>query len=452
MKRRSLSVFSGTAWALTGALSFFLIISLATSAWLVMIPMAKRSADDLAGLIVFAAQTWVELPPDARPALIRELAQEHGLTLKEMPDLDREHATIEPYVRFLHNAVVRRFDQCTPNTTDPETGECIYIGSLDNGSAYWIELPIASHVLRFEFARNRLGTQIPFMLSLILAAGVVITLTTALLIARRLTRPVSALAEQVHRGLPDTPLPLTGPVETRVLIDAINRRSAEVKRLLENRTTLLAGISHDLRTPLTRLSLSVELASATIEPELRAQIEQDIDSMNRLIGEVLLIARGVTRSEGQSIELNSWLGKLVEDGQRSGIDIGLIRPKEPIRLTVPELVLRRVLENLIDNAHRYAPGPQTLRVTRHADTVSICVEDQGPGLSEAEIERLMEPFARQDNARTAVDSHTVSFGLGLSLAKAMTQAQGWSLALHPRKEPNGESGLSACVTLPMPAP
>jgi len=451
MKRHFLSVFSGTALALTGAMVFFLIISLAASAWLVMIPMAKRSADDLAGLIVFSAQTWVELPPTARPALIRELAHEHGLKLDEVGSIDRKHATIVPYVRFLHNAVVRRFDQCSPNTLDPNTGDCIYIGKLSDNKGFWLEVPIAGHVLKFEFARNRLGTQIPFMLALILAAGVILTLSTALWITRRLTRPVSDLAEQVSQGLPDTALPLTGPMETRVLIDAINRRSAEVKRLLENRTTLLAGISHDLRTPLTRLTLGIELAGSAIEPELRTQIDQDIDSMNRLIGEVLMIARGVTRSEGQPIELRSWLDNLVEDARRSGIDITLAAPSDPIDMTLPELVLRRVLENLIDNAHRYAPGPQTLRVTRTMEAVSICVEDSGPGMTEAEIERLVEPFARQDSARVAVHDQPASFGLGLSLAKAMTQAQGWRLELRPRPAQQttaDKGGLNACISLP----
>lgn len=442
--RRSLSVFSATALALTGAMVFFLILSLAASAWLVMIPLAQRSADDLAGLIVFSAQTWVELPASARPALIRELAREHGLELQEVPKIDRKHATIVPYVRFLHDAVVKRFDQCSAKTIDPQTGECIYIGTLPQKKGFWLELPIAGHVLKFEFARDRLGTQIPFMLALILAAGVIITLATALWIARRLTRPVSMLAEQVRHGLPDTPLPLTGPVETRVLTEAINRRSAEVRRLLDNRTTLLAGISHDLRTPLTRLTLGVELAGDQIEPELRRQIDHDIESMTRLIEEILLIARGVARSGSERIVLQDWLAQRLDDARRSGVDIRLIAPETPIVRQLPPIVLRRILENLIDNAHRYAPGPQTLRLSRTADALQLCIEDSGPGLTEEEIETLMEPFARKDSARSGVTGH----GLGLSLARAMAQAQGWTLQLQPRGRSGAASGLQACLIMP----
>ncbi len=451
MKRPIPSVFSATALTLTGAMIFFLLFTLTISAWLVIIPMAKRSADDLAGLIVFSAQTWVELPAYARPALIRELKREHGLDLEEVKTIDREHATIVPYVRFLHDAVVRRFDQCSPSSIDPDTHDCIYIGTLTDNKGFWLELPIAGHVLKFEFSRNRVGTQIPFMLILILAAGVTITLATALWVTRRLTRPVSALTEQVQQGLPDSALPLTGPQETRVLIEAINQRSAEVKRLLENRTAMLAGISHDLRTPLTRLTLGIELAGEGIEPELREQLKQDIATMNRLISEVLLIARGVTRSEGKPVELNAWLANLVTDAKRAGIDITLVGSDQPLTRSIPELVLRRVLENLIDNAHQYAPGPQILRLTQQADATIICLEDQGPGLDEAEIERLLEPFARKDPARTSGPEQGGHFGLGLSIAQAMSQAQGWHLSLAPRAadpKRGHPGGLNACISLP----
>ncbi|OYV28265.1 MAG: hypothetical protein B7Z82_03075, partial [Halothiobacillus sp. 20-54-6] len=144
-------MFSSTALALIGSISIILVFALTAVTWFVMVPMAKRSADDLAALIVLSAQTWTELPKEAQPLLAAELKNQHGLVIEEIPALNRLHSTRLPYVRFLHDAVVRRFNQCPPNTVDPQTGECIYMGTLAEGAGYWIEIPIADDVLKFEF-------------------------------------------------------------------------------------------------------------------------------------------------------------------------------------------------------------------------------------------------------------------------------------------------------------
>ncbi len=448
--RRSWSLFSTTALALIASISIILVFALTAVTWFVMVPMAKRSADDLAALIVLSAQTWTELPKDAQPLLAAELKSQHGLIIQEIPALNRQHSTNLPYVRFLHDAIVQRFNQCPADTVDPKTGECIYMGSQPDGAGYWIELPIADDVLKFEFSPNRVGYKIPFTLGIILAGGILLTLILGLLLARRLTRPVSRLAEQVCRGLPDAPLPLTGPKETRVLIEAVNRRSAEVKRLIEHRTVLLAGISHDLRTPLTRLSLSLALAQEALEPELHDQMQADITQMNQLIGEVLTIARGVSQAPLQRVDATTWLHALITSAARRGITVQLIEPAAAAQLTLAPASAQRILDNLIDNAHRYGKPPITLRRLETPDAHILCIEDHGAGLTADEILTLREPFARKDSARSGV----VGYGLGLSLAGALAQAQGWQLTLHPSGEhphmPKAQapSGLTACLTLP----
>lgn len=453
---RAWSLFSTTAWAIVGSVSIILIFALTAVTWFVMVPIAKRSADDLAALIVLSAQTWVELPKDAQPLLAAELQNQHGLKIEEIHALSRQHGTLLPYVRFLHDAVVRRLNDCPPDTVDPKTGECVYMGALPDRAGYWLELPIADDVLRFEFSRDRVGYRVPFTLGIILIGGVLLTLIVALFLTRRLTRPVSRLAEQVRRGLPDAALPLTGPQETRVLIDAVNRRSAEVARLLENRTVLLAGISHDLRTPLTRLSLGLALAANDLEPALQTQMQADIDQMNRLIGEVLQIARGVNKATNQLIEWPRWLQDYAATWLSHGVEITLVLDEDPKNPTVDVAAdsLRRILDNLIENAQRYGQPPIVLRVLHQADALIVCIEDNGQGLTSDEIIRLREPFARKDEARSGV----TGYGLGLSLAAALAEAQGWALDLyapgaHPYKAQGSVSkGLVACVRLPHSAP
>lgn len=446
------SLFSTTAWALVGSVSFILVFALTAVTWFAMVPMAKRSADDLAALIVLSAQTWVELPKDAQPMLAAELKEQHGLKIDEIQSLSRKHDSLLPYVRFLHDAVVRRLNACPPGTRDIDTGECVYMGVLPDNAGYWLELPMADDVLRFEFSRDRVGYRIPFTLSAILVGGILLTLILALFLTRRLTRPVSLLAEQVSRGLPDAPLPLTGPQETRVLIDAVNRRSAEVARLLENRTILLAGISHDLRTPLTRLSLSLALAQDGVEPELQAQMQADIEQMNRLIAEVLQIARGVSRATSEPVPLHQWLTRFVATWRQRGTGVSLVvdEPSKSLEIDVATDSLHRILDNLIENAHRYGRPPITLRCLRAGDAQILCVEDDGQGLTAEEIIRLREPFARKDEARSGV----TGYGLGLSLALALAEAQGWELTLYAPGEhpypPEGPmpKGLVACLRLP----
>lgn len=446
------SLFSTTAWAIVGSVSFILVFTLTAVIWFAMVPMAKRSADDLAALIVLSAQTWVELPKDAQPLLAAELKEQHGLKIEEIQSLSRQHGTLLPYVRFLHDAVVRRLNACPAGTRDIDTGECVYMGALPDKAGYWLELPMADDILRFEFSRDRVGYRIPFTLSVILVGGVLLTLILALFLTRRLTRPVSLLAEQVRQGLPDAALPLTGPQETRVLIDAVNRRSAEVARLLENRTVLLAGISHDLRTPLTRLSLGLELAQDGIEPELQTQMQADIGQMNRLIAEVLQIARGVSQAACAPTLLHQWLTRFVAAWQQRGTTISLVidEPSAALEIDVATDSLQRILDNLIENAHRYGHPPITLRCLRTVDAQILCIEDEGEGLTATEIVRLREPFARKDEARSGV----TGYGLGLSLALALAEAQGWELDLYaPGEHPYlpedlMPKGLVACLRLP----
>ncbi|MHB9022336.1 MAG: sensor histidine kinase [Halothiobacillus sp.] len=447
---RSWSLFSSTALALISSISVILVFALTAVTWFVMVPMAKRSTDDLAALIILSAQTWTELPKEAQPLLAAELKNQHGLVIEEIPALNRLHSTNLPYVRFLHDAVVRRFNQCPPNTIDPKTGECIYMGKLPEGAGYWLEIPIADDVLKFEFSPSRVGYKIPFTLGVILVSGILLTLLLGLALARRLTLPVSRLAEQVSHGLPDAPLPLTGPKETRVLIEAVNRRSDEVKRLLKNRTVLLAGISHDLRTPLTRLSLSLALAQDALEPELHDQMQADVDQMNQLISEVLHIAHGVSQAPQTCVGARAWLQQRVQAAAQRGINVTLIEPSTDAVLELASQSAQRILDNLIDNAHRYGRPPIVLRRIETANAHFLCIEDQGEGLTSAEIIALREPFARKDTARSGV----TGYGLGLSLAEALAEAQGWTLDLyapgaHPvMPQDQMPKGLTACLQLP----
>ncbi|WP_407275845.1 sensor histidine kinase [Halothiobacillus sp. DCM-1] len=453
MRRPRWSLFSSTALALVGSVGTVLLIALGAVTWLVTVPMAQRSAQDLAGLIVLSAQTWVDTPPSARADFAQILAQEDGIRLEAVPQLSRLHSTRLPYVRFLHDALARRVTNCPPDTIDPATGECVYIGERAQGAGYWLELPVAGQILRFEFSRQRVGYQVPILLGIILIGGMSLTLLIALLVTRQLTRPITQLVEKLPQSLPEQPLPLTGPMETRLLIDAVNQRTGQVRQLQEQRTVLLAGISHDVRTPLTRLTLSLALAEDSLEPTLFQQMQGDIEQIHRLTDEVLQIARGAAQSRKESGIWRDWLSAWLEQTRARGIAITCetLPPADQASFYLATDSLRRILDNLTENAVRYGRAPYVLRCLRRDDAQVLCIEDHGAGLSRAEIEQLRQPFARKDAARTGV----TGYGLGLSLANALAEAQGWRLRLtpgfeHPFVAPDERpSGLVACLIVPI---
>ena len=446
------SLFSSTALALVGSVSMVLIIALASVTWLVAVPMAQRSAQDLAGLIMLSAQTWVDLSPAERTRFAADLAREDGLNLQAVPHLSRLHSTRLPYVRLLHDAVVHRMTECPPDTLDPDTGECVYMGERARGDGYWLEIPFEGQILKFEFTRQRVGYQIPLLLGAILIAGMILTLWIALLITRHLTRPITQLVEKLPHSLPEQPLPLTGPLETRLLIEAVNQRTGQIRQLQEQRTVLLAGISHDVRTPLTRLNLSVALAEPALEPELLQQMQGDIAQIHRLIDEVLQIARGAEHSRKESGQWPDWLHQWQAQTRTRGIEVQLVSQPNgadsAFHLATDSL--RRILDNLMDNAARYGRPPFVLRHHFAAGAHILCIEDQGEGLTHEEILDLQQPFARKDSARTGV----TGYGLGLSLARVLAEAQGWQLQLMSGAEhpflvaADRPRGLVACVLLP----
>jgi len=257
---------------------------------------------------------------------------------------------------------------------------------------------------------------------------------------RQATRPLQQLAEAADtlgRDLDAAPLAEEGPAETRRAAQAFNRMQGRIKRLVDERSRALAAVSHDLRTPLTRLRLRTELVD---DEKLREQMAADLESMAAMIDATLDYLRGLQDSEPACrIDINALLHSLAEDaavlGKAISID-GLAQAPYSGRLTA----LRRALQNLIDNAIKYGHCAH-LRVDDSAESLRIVVEDDGPGIPPAEINRVSEPYYRPDSSRSR---ETGGVGLGLSIVKDIALLHGGEIRLANR--PQG--GLSATLVLP----
>jgi len=409
------------------------VLVMAVFAWWVVVPLGRRSADDLAGLMVLSAQTWTELPPPPRAAFEVELLKSHALALRADAPSAGEHSTWQPpFFYLLEAAFERRTGRALALTTE----------TLDTGIWYWAEVPAGGHQLAVGVSATRVGSQ-PVMAFLVaLLGGLLFALTLAVLLARRLTEPLAKLeaaSALIGQGGSPLLLPETGPLEVVALSRRFNAMAQQVRELISARTTLLAGVSHDLRTPLARMRLALEMLKDQPNPGLIARLEQDMVQMNHLIGNVLDLARGLAQEEPVRTDLADFLNQLGADFANPACPVTVRCPPGP--WNVPASALHRAIGNLLQNAQRYAPNaPVELVASFDAERCHIGVLDRGPGIAPEQLETVFQPFFRLDTSRSPT---TGGSGLGLAIVRELARANGWRVTLEAR--PGG--GLQAWLAL-----
>ena len=263
--------------------------------------------------------------------------------------------------------------------------------------------------------------------------------------ARALRKPLSGFAKAAESFSLDgdvAALPEKGPEEIRAVAKAINTMRARIRKLVDDRTRLLAAMGHDLRTPITRLRLRSEFVG---DDELRGHMLRDLDQMKAMTDGVLSFLRdGQPREAATSIDLASSLQTICDQFADLGYTVsyeGLAH----LTVTARPDDLQRAVANLVDNAVRH--GTRTVvRLAATPQAAAIDVEDDGPGIPDASKEAMLEAFVRGEAARTMDDR--AGFGLGLSIARAVAEAHGGRLSLHDR----APHGLIARITLPPAEP
>jgi signal transduction histidine kinase len=247
--------------------------------------------------------------------------------------------------------------------------------------------------------------------------------------ARTVSAPLSAIAKAAESfSLNSTadPLPERGPEEIRFMAQALNRMRERISRLIDDRTRMLAAISHDLRTPITRMRLRTEFIEDEVQ---RGRMLADLDQMRSMLESVLSFLRNDRRVEAMTlIDLASTLQLVTDQFTDIGHKVSYVGPDHAMATARPDDLLRSVT-NLVENAVRFG-AEATIRLTMSPDSAIIDVEDDGPGICDARKSDMLEPFVRGDSARN-MDEFT-GFGLGLSIARAIALAHGGELSLHDR--------------------
>jgi two-component system osmolarity sensor histidine kinase EnvZ len=428
-------------WALFLA---FATVIFASELGFVMLPMAERSADDLAGLMVLSAQTWAELPPQTRPVFEAELLRSYELALRPgmapPPDTSLVHGI---YLHYLEQSLQER------------SGAPVFLAQApgpQGGDWLWTSVQAGGQAIGVGFSEERMNTRPLWSLAVALLAGAALAGATAVFMARRIATPVARLeqaAAELASGASPALLPVSGPRELADLARHFNLMTLQVRELIDARTTLLAGISHDLRTPLARMRLALELLTLKPSPALIERLEHDIDEMNALIGQLLDLARGLSHEEPSRFELAPWLAERsrlhAAAAQTAQAAITVSCPAGLHVHAAPER-LARLVDNLLGNALRYAPGPIELAVQGPAGApgqrTRLSVMDRGPGIPPEQMAAVWQPFQRVEGSRSP---QTGGYGLGLAIVRQLAQAQGWPVGLEVR--PGG--GLIAWVDLPV---
>lgn len=424
-----------------------LLMLLSVAAWFAIFrsyerePRARQLAQMLVSVANLTRAALISARVDARPELLRDLSDHEGIHLYP--------AEVDDQIKPLpDNAFLQRVEALVKSSLGPSTRltleregeEALFISFRIDDTAdgeYWLALP-----------SDRLARVLPLSWIGWSAAALLLSLLGAWLIVFRITRPLKLLeraAKKVGAGQTPPHLPERGPTELATVSHAFNQMSADLARLDQDRALILAGISHDLRTPLTRLRMGIEM---TTDGAMRDGMVADVEEMDKTIGQFLDFARIDGGEAHSEIDLSALLNELATQYQRRGFTVTATAPStRPEGSTIftqgqPQ-ALRRAVGNLIDNALRYAgqDQPIELTLTRAEQVLIIDVCDRGPGIPEDAVEQMKRPFTRLDSAR----SNAAGAGLGLAIVDRIIRAHSGRLDLLPR--PQG--GLIARITLPI---
>ena len=400
-------------------------------------PRAQQIAQQLVSIVSITRSALLYSDPAARRDLLAELADNDGIRImpREPGDREEDHPRT-PLADQVRAKVQERLGADTRLASEVNGIAGNWISFSIEGDAYWV------FVERDPLSRD-LGTQwirwalIATLLSLL--AAIAITRVVNLPLAR-----LARAATDLGAGRTPATLPDRGPAEIRRVNQSFNRMVGDLQALDQDRAVLLAGISHDLRTPLTRLRLEAEMSART--ESARAAMVADIEQMDAAIGQFLDYARTESREPARTVDLSALLSACAARH----------RADPPLRLDIASGIevrghatdLQRAADNLIVNALRYGidpahPQPVTVSLREHGDTVSVEVVDRGPGIDANTTERLRRPFERGNAAR----SGDGGVGLGLAIVDRIARAHGGQLELLDT-ETEPRRGLRARLTLP----
>jgi len=420
-------LFWRTFFLLAGLITASLLAGVASFRMIERTPRAQQLAAQVISIITITRAALTHSAPDLRRELLFDLASNEGIRVYPLEDTD----VIEPPADISLMPVIE-------STVRTRLGENTKFASKVNDVAgFWVSFKIDDDEYWLRLDRERIE-HVPNIQWLGWGTiTLVLSLIGAVFISRLINQPLARLTtatRAVAKGQTPDPLPEKGPTEIREANRSFNQMVADLNRVESDRAVILAGISHDLRTPLARMQLEVELAR--LSDEAREGMQSDLAQMDAIISQFLEYARPNDKSNLAPLDLSSLLKDCASEATRIHDVHVESQIAEDLHIEGNGIDLKRVVHNLIENARRYGKTAGTdiaeIRIEARAEQgyAVIDVADSGPGIPESEMERLLRPFTRMDTARGQANGS----GLGLAIVERIIKRHHGSLKLSNRKE------------------
>ncbi|MDO9050701.1 MAG: ATP-binding protein [Methylotenera sp.] len=396
-------------------------------------PRAEATALQAVTVVNYTRASLIASQESLRLALLSELTGKEGVRVYSADFMEEiEPLPADPFINMVADKIRERLGVETIITVNHYGIEGLWVSFGIGMDDFWVVIP-RIHVDR-PFPWKWLGW-VALVLLLSLAGGYVI--------AARINRPLHLLmnaANRLRKGEHPEKLPEGSFAELREVNDTFNKMADSLAELDAERTLILAGVSHDIRTPLARLRLSVEMLPDENCASLKIGMIQDIADMDNIIHQFLDFVKGVEGEPTQMTDINMLLQALHDRQARAGRDL-VIQLAPTYVVPIKPLAMQRLLDNLVGNAYAYGHGQVRVASQITADYIVISVFDNGPGIPESHVEKLLKPFERLDTAR----SNAGGSGLGLAIADRIAKLHHGKLELINRPE----GGLEARLSIPI---
>lgn len=440
--RNSVWLRSGLFWRTFFLLAFLLAASMA--AWVASYriiertPRASQAAAQIVSLVTITRAALAHSAPDLRRELLFDLASNEGIRIYPLEDNDRIAPPPETTLLPLVEQMVR----------EKLGGDTRFAGRVNDAPGFWVSFKIDDDDYWLRMDRDRVDSASGLQWIGWAAITLFLSLIGAAFISRLINLPLArltAVARAIAKGGKPDPLPESGPTEIRQANRSFNQMVSDLNRIESDRAVVLAGISHDLRTPLARMQLEVEMAR--LDTSAREGMQSDLRQMDAIIGQFLDYARPTDSATFTPVDLSELLQDVVHDAARiadmriaTEIDAGVVILGNPVDL-------KRVFANLFENARRYgrADGADGVEIriscAVHQGRAVVDFADAGDGVPEAEIARLLRPFTRLDTARGQANGS----GLGLAIVERVIKRHFGVLHISNRQP----HGLQISLSLPL---
>ena len=404
-------------------------------------PRAEAVAQEIETIVNFTRVSLISSREDKRLELLSELSTKGDIRIYPAYYFeDIEPLAPDPFLQVIVSKLKARLGENTIVVTNHYGIPGLWVSFAIDQDEFWVVIPTPGDR---PFPWHWIGWGI-------IVAG--LSIIGAYATATRINKPLNLLinaTEQLKKGTFPEKLPLDSVTEFRTMSQTFNEMAESLGKVDQERKVLLAGVSHDIRTPLTRLRIAIEMLPEKIASKLKKSMEEDIFEIDNILNQFIDYVRGFNQEATVTTNLNEFFSHMKNQHQILNHNIVLVSNlKIPIFYDIKPISFRRLFDNLINNAFSYSTGEVVITIRKHKENISISVLDDGPGIPPDHIQRLLKPFERFDVIsinKKQIANNREGCGLGLAIVDKITEAHNGKLVISNR----AKKGLEVKIILPL---